>query len=809
MPGPFYTDQPGPMAIRWLNDLFFPVGTSTTDVALQYGEAEWMTQTGLSLAPDQPVTLYSGFQRFAYGHVQSYNGATGALVVDVVFVLGSGSSSNWHINVAGQPGPPGQANTLTIGSVTSGPVAATITGAAPNQVLHLVLPPGEDGADGDVTPELEALRDETVDAAAYAAAAAGTATTQAGIATAQAGNAAASAGTATTQAGVATTQAGNAATSAGTATAQAGIATTQAGNAATSANTATAQAGIATTQAGNAATSAGAAATAETAAETAQGLAEGARDDAQTYAAAARRVALYFTYDNATADADPGAGKFRLNNAAVASATQVYIDLATANGGDVTAWIDSFDDSTNTTVKGELTFVDATDASVWFKLNVTAWTTATGYRKLTVAYVASNGALVSGRAFSLQFDRAGDKGADGLGTVAAVTASAPLASTGGSNPNITISPATTSDHGSMSAADKTKLDGVASGATANDTDAALRARSGHTGQQTASTISDFTAAAKAAAVANALTDGVTDVAPSQAAVKAYIDALLEAQDVLRFKGGVDCSANPNYPAANIGWFYKISVAGKIGGASGVNVESGDTMYCIVDGSAAGNQATVGTNWVVVQANLDGAVIGPGAVTDGNLAAFDGTTGKLIKQLTAAQVRTLLSLVVGSNVQAWDADLDAIAALAASNGDLIQRVSGVWANRTVTQFAADLQGNGLVWTNMGYRGVPQNSNSADYTVVAGDSGKHILHPSADTTARVFTIPANASVAFPTGTTLTFVNQNGAGVITIAITSDTMRLAGAGTTGNRTLAANGVATAIKVTATEWLISGVGLT
>jgi hypothetical protein len=38
---------------------------------------------------------------------------------------------------------------------------------------------------------------------------------------------------------------------------------------------------------------------------------------------------------------------------------------------------------------------------------------------------------------------------------------------------------------------------------------------------------------------------------------------------------------------------------------------------------------------------------------------------------------------------------------------------------------------------------------------------------------------------------------------------MRLAGAGTTGSRTLAANGVATAVKVTTTEWLISGTGLT
>lgn len=111
--------------------------------------------------------------------------------------------------------------------------------------------------------------------------------------------------------------------------------------------------------------------------------------------------------------------------------------------------------------------------------------------------------------------------------------------------------------------------------------------------------------------------------------------------------------------------------------------------------------------------------------------------------------------------------------------------------------------------LGYLNIPQNSKSAAYTLVLTDSGKHIFHPSADTTARTFTIPANSSVAFPIGTAITFINQNGAGVITIAITTDTMRLAGAGTTGSRTLAANGVATAIKVTSTEWIISGTGLT
>jgi hypothetical protein len=111
--------------------------------------------------------------------------------------------------------------------------------------------------------------------------------------------------------------------------------------------------------------------------------------------------------------------------------------------------------------------------------------------------------------------------------------------------------------------------------------------------------------------------------------------------------------------------------------------------------------------------------------------------------------------------------------------------------------------------VGYMGPPQNSQSVAYTAVLLDQGKHILHPSADVTARIFTIPANASVAYPLGTQLTFVNQNAAGTMTIAITTDTMRLAGAGTTGSRTLAANGVATALKITTTEWIIWGTGLT
>ena len=110
--------------------------------------------------------------------------------------------------------------------------------------------------------------------------------------------------------------------------------------------------------------------------------------------------------------------------------------------------------------------------------------------------------------------------------------------------------------------------------------------------------------------------------------------------------------------------------------------------------------------------------------------------------------------------------------------------------------------------VGFRNIPQNSQSAAYTLVLADNGKHIFHPSTDANARIFTIPANASVAYPIGTALTFVNMTSQ-VVSIAITTDVMRLAKDGTTGTRSLAQYGSATALKIEAALWLISGSALT
>lgn len=136
---------------------------------------------------------------------------------------------------------------------------------------------------------------------------------------------------------------------------------------------------------------------------------------------------------------------------------------------------------------------------------------------------------------------------------------------------------------------------------------------------------------------------------SQKAVKAYADALIGANNAMVYKGVIDASLNPNYPAANAGDTYRISVAGKIGGASGPNVEVGDLIICLTDGTAAGTQATVGANWNITQVNIDGAVVGPASAVSTDLATFSGTTGKVVQD-SGVQISTDGTLATNNNTK---------------------------------------------------------------------------------------------------------------------------------------------------------------
>lgn len=101
--------------------------------------------------------------------------------------------------------------------------------------------------------------------------------------------------------------------------------------------------------------------------------------------------------------------------------------------------------------------------------------------------------------------------------------------------------------------------------------------------------------------------------------------------------------------------------------------------------------------------------------------------------------------------------------------------------------------------IGYRGLPQNSQTSSYTLALSDAGKHI----SITTGGVV-IPANSSIAFPVGTAIVLFNNSGS-TQTLSITTDTLRQAGTTNTGSRTLAAYGLATCVKVASTTWVVSG----
>jgi hypothetical protein len=104
-------------------------------------------------------------------------------------------------------------------------------------------------------------------------------------------------------------------------------------------------------------------------------------------------------------------------------------------------------------------------------------------------------------------------------------------------------------------------------------------------------------------------------------------------------------------------------------------------------------------------------------------------------------------------------------------------------------------------------IPPLLKNTDYTLTASESGYHLYHTIGS--AHTYTIPANGSVPFPLGTVITAVNGHGAGVLSIAITTDTLRMVGTSNTGTRAIAANGMATMLKVSSQTWYINGVGLT
>jgi hypothetical protein len=103
--------------------------------------------------------------------------------------------------------------------------------------------------------------------------------------------------------------------------------------------------------------------------------------------------------------------------------------------------------------------------------------------------------------------------------------------------------------------------------------------------------------------------------------------------------------------------------------------------------------------------------------------------------------------------------------------------------------------------VGFRNIPQNSQTSAYALAIGDVGKHISITTGGVTV-------NASI-FSAGDVVTIYNNSAANQTITQGASVTMYLGGSATTGNRTLAQRGLATILCVAANTFVISGPGLT
>lgn len=241
-------------------------------------------------------------------------------------------------------------------------------------------------------------------------------------------------------------------------------------------------------------------------------------------------------------------------------------------------------------------------------------------------------------------------------------------------------------HKQYSATEKTKLAGVATGATANDTDANLKNRANHTGSQAISTVTGLQTAidAKAPLASPAFTGTPTGITKTHVGL-----------------GNVDNTADTAKPVSTA---QQTALDGKAA-LSHTHPQSDVTGLTT---ALSGKAATVHTHVATDVTDFSTAVDARIANVIGTAPAALDTLGELSDALNddanfAATMTTALS-----GKQASDQDLTDIAALTPTNNDVLQRKAGAWTNRTPAQVKTDLS---LVKGDVGLGNVDNTADSA--------------------------------------------------------------------------------------------------
>lgn len=237
-------------------------------------------------------------------------------------------------------------------------------------------------------------------------------------------------------------------------------------------------------------------------------------------------------------------------------------------------------------------------------------------------------------------------------------------------PELTIIDASAGTTGLMTGADFDKLAAATSSGTANTI--MLRDATG-------------------AVTATAITITGTPTNGNDAATKSYVDNIVASG--MKVIGGISCAANPNYPAAVVGDAHYVTVAGKIGGAAGINVEKGDLLLNTADASA-GDEATVGASWLIMERNADlatsavaglvrlatGAEITAGTATDAIPTVADVST--LIDNATAGNSYSV-NIASGSTSYTINHSLNASVIV-----QVFDNTTGEYVDTTVTKTDAN-------------------------------------------------------------------------------------------------------------------------
>lgn len=184
-------------------------------------------------------------------------------------------------------------------------------------------------------------------------------------------------------------------------------------------------------------------------------------------------------------------------------------------------------------------------------------------------------------------------------------------------------------------------------------------------------------------------------------IKQYVDNIIDNHDILTYKGAIDCSTNPNYPAASTGESYIVSVTGKIGGANGLIIDAGDMLICNTDDTVSGDHATVGSNWNVIRSNEIGSVVNNTQSIADNFASFTDTSGLIIKDSgynvnsfqAKNQILTNITSLSSSGIpiyntigNAWTIKSIATEAVGSTNGITIVNGSGINEGNIVIKHA---------------------------------------------------------------------------------------------------------------------------